>query len=60
MSNETLMVLKESEQRIQQLCNMVNSYSNKLGLGNKVRAEDWTDVSSIVVAKLKFASQKAA
>lgn len=33
--------LKAANQRIEQLCATVNNYANQLGLGRKVRAEDW-------------------
>lgn len=38
--------LARSKNRINQLCGMVNNYSNQLGLGNKVHADDWTDIDT--------------
>ena len=35
--------LEKSEQKIKQLCDMVNTYSNMLKLGDKVRTEHWVD-----------------
>ena len=37
--------LEKSAQRIDQLCSTVNILSNHLGLGNKVRADDFNDVA---------------
>jgi hypothetical protein len=34
-------LLEKANQRISQLCGTVNTLSNKLGLGDKVRAEDF-------------------
>lgn len=43
----------KAEEKIKQLCDMVNTYSNKLGLGNKVRVEHWLDETSAAIAKSK-------
>lgn len=37
--------LRQSADRIDQLCGMVNHLANKLGLGNKVNAPDWSDAA---------------
>ncbi len=37
--NPRVKALIKSKQNIEQLCDMVNTYSNKLGLGDKVKAE---------------------
>ena len=37
--------MKKSEEAIRQLCGTVNNYSNQLGLGNKVNADDWIELS---------------
>lgn len=38
-----LRIMKRAEQRIVQLCETANTLSNKLGLGDKVRAEHFAD-----------------
>ncbi len=40
-----LKALHKKEAAINELCAMVNRYSEKLGLGIKVRAEDWNALS---------------
>jgi len=44
----------EAEKRINQLCDMVNSYAQKLGVGKKVNAEDWTDFMEIASKKVNL------
>ena len=49
-------ILKAAEKTIpaiEQLCNMVNTYSQKLGLGRKVRAEDFTEHLRAAIAKAR-------
>jgi hypothetical protein len=50
---ELLAALVKSEQRINQLCDLVNTLSNKLKLGNKVRTEDFNDLARDAIAKAK-------
>jgi hypothetical protein len=45
--------LVKSEQRINQLCDLVNTLSNKLGLGDKVRKEHYNDLANAAMAKAK-------
>ena len=35
--------LQREANKMKELCRMVNSDAEKLGLGQKVRAEDWTE-----------------
>ena len=55
---ELLAALEKSEQRIIQLCGTVNTLSAKLGLGQKVRADDFADVARAAIAKAKGGSMK--
>jgi hypothetical protein len=48
---ELLTALIKSEQRIDQLCDLVNTLSNKLKLGDKVRKEHFNDLSRAAIAK---------
>jgi len=50
---ELLVALVKSEQRINQLCDMVNTLSNKLKLGDKVRKEHFNDLARAAIAKAK-------
>lgn len=52
-SPDLLATCRKAEQHIKQLCTMVNTYSNKLGLGDKVRVEHWLDHTSAAIAKAK-------
>ena len=45
--------LEKSVQRIGQLCATTNTLSNKLGLGDKVRAADFTDCARAALALAK-------
>jgi len=49
-------ILKAAEKTIpaiEQLCDMVNTYSMKLGLGRKVRPEDFTEPLRTAIAKAR-------
>jgi hypothetical protein len=46
-----LAACKKDAERIQALCRMVNGLAGRLGLGNKVRAEDWDDLARAALAK---------
>jgi len=48
---EMLAALKKSERYILQLCDMVNFFSMKQGLGRKVYPEDWTEPARQAIAK---------
>jgi hypothetical protein len=48
---ELLGALKKSQQCIQQLASTVNNLSHRLGLGRKVRAEDFTEAADKAIAK---------
>jgi len=48
---DLLVALEKSVQRINQLAGTVNHLSNKLGLGQKVLAEHFTDYARAAIAK---------
>jgi hypothetical protein len=50
---ELLTALVKSEQRINQLCDIVNTLSHKLNLGDKVRKEHFNDLARDAIAKAK-------
>lgn len=50
---ELVGALHKAEQRIEQLCSTVNTLSNAQGLGNKVRADDFTDVIRAALSRAK-------
>lgn len=52
-SEAALLALKKDIQKIEQLCGMVNDFSRKLGLGRKVRSEDWSDTAAAAITKLE-------
>jgi uncharacterized protein YhaN len=46
--------LKKANEHIVSLCGTVNRYSEQLGLGRKVRAEDWQiDANSLIKEALE-------
>jgi hypothetical protein len=53
LTDEMLTALEKSEQRIKQLCETVNTYSNMLNLGDKVKTEHFTDTTRAAIAKAK-------
>lgn len=44
--------LEQTKHEIEQLCSTVNHFSHKLGLGRKVRPEDWTERVDKILAML--------
>lgn len=50
---EVARALKQDIDRINQLCAMVNHFADKLGLGKKVNAEDWTDNAEAMLKSVK-------
>ena len=50
---EMLEACEKSISRMKQLCETVNTLSNKLGLGNKVRVDDFIDLLTSVIARAK-------
>lgn len=48
---ELLRACEEDAKRIRHLCAMVNDFAAKLGLGNKVHAEDWDDKARAAIAR---------
>lgn len=46
---------KKDVLKIEQLCDMVNTYAAKLGLGRKVNVTDWTDTALAALASAKEA-----
>lgn len=44
-SPEVAHALRRCEEAIRQLCGMVNSYAQQLGLGPKVNADDWVELT---------------
>lgn len=51
--------LFKAEQHIKQLCGMVNTYSNKLGLGQKVREADFIEPIHSIRAAIAKAEGEA-
>ena len=49
---DLLDALVKSEQRIVQLCDLVNTLSNKLALGNKVKTDDFADAARAAIAQV--------
>jgi hypothetical protein len=45
--------LSKSIQHIVHLCDMVNTYSKQLGLGKKVRAEDFCEPAQLAISKAR-------
>lgn len=43
--------LEKANRQIWQLCDMVNSYAERLGLGKKVNAGDWVKMDSLAKAE---------
>jgi hypothetical protein len=53
---DLLKQLKKANERIVSLCGTVNRYSEQLGLGRKVRAENWQiDANSLIKEALEQA-----
>jgi hypothetical protein len=48
---ELLRACRKDAERIEQLCDMVNGYAIKLGMGKRVNAEDWSDLARAAIAK---------
>ena len=53
-TQELLMACEEGRKRIRELCGMVNDYAEQLGLGRKVRADDWDDFARAAEAKARL------
>ena len=50
---QLLAALLKTEQRINELCDIVNTLSNKLNLGDKVRKEHFNDLARDAIAKAR-------
>ena len=50
---QLLAALLKTEQHINQLCDIVNTLSNKLNLGDKVRKEHFNDLARDAIAKAR-------
>lgn len=48
---DLLRACKKDAEAIRHLCGMVNDFAKRLGLGNKVHAEDWDDTARAAIAK---------